>query len=244
MIVAVRAFLAVARLLIFLTAALNFASCLIWRAAWSLTTWRTESSLARATGAATIDVTTHRPISANRRIANLLFDEPLGRRVPRRPRFAHSGPDRGCRFRHDHHASQTDDAAQLAELGYESRFERRMGLWENFALGFTYLSPVVGVYSTFALAFVAGGPPMIWSIVIAGARPAAGRAGVLRDRRPVPGRRRRLPVGAAADRAPLGVDHRLDLRLGADRHGRQRVHRRGAVHRLAVRLHADPRRRR
>ena len=61
-----------------------------------------------------------------------------------------------------------DDAAQLAELGYESRFERRMGLWENFALGFTYLSPVVGVYSTFAIAFVAGGPPMIWSIVIAG----------------------------------------------------------------------------
>jgi amino acid transporter len=43
-----------------------------------------------------------------------------------------------------------------------------MGLWENFALGFTYLSPVVGVYSTFALAFTAGGPPMIWSIVIAG----------------------------------------------------------------------------
>jgi amino acid transporter len=64
--------------------------------------------------------------------------------------------------------AQTDDAAQLAELGYESHFERRMGLWENFALGFTYLSPVVGVYSTFALAFVAGGPPMIWSVVIAG----------------------------------------------------------------------------
>src|SRR3954469_11216419 len=59
------------------------------------------------------------------------------------------------------------DAEQLAELGYESRFERRMGLWENFALGFTYLSPVVGVYSTFALAFAAGGPPMIWSVVIA-----------------------------------------------------------------------------
>jgi amino acid transporter len=60
-----------------------------------------------------------------------------------------------------------DDAAQLAELGFESQFERRMGLWENFALGFTYLSPVVGVYSVFALGFVAGGPPMIWSIVIA-----------------------------------------------------------------------------
>ncbi len=62
----------------------------------------------------------------------------------------------------------TDDAARLAELGYESHFERRMGLMENFALGFTYLSPVVGIYSVFALGFVAGGPPMIWSIVIAG----------------------------------------------------------------------------
>ena len=61
-----------------------------------------------------------------------------------------------------------DDARQFAELGYESRFERKMGLWENFALGFTYLSPVVGVYSVWALAFVAGGAPMIWSIVIAG----------------------------------------------------------------------------
>src|SRR5215212_8185939 len=49
------------------------------------------------------------------------------------------------------------DADRLAALGYESHFERRMGLWENFSLGFTYLSPVVGVYSTFVLAFVAGG---------------------------------------------------------------------------------------
>jgi amino acid transporter len=58
--------------------------------------------------------------------------------------------------------------AQLAALGYEPRFERKMGPWENFALGFTYLSPVVGVYSTFAIAFVAGGPPAVWSIVLAG----------------------------------------------------------------------------
>src|ERR1700712_497918 len=42
-----------------------------------------------------------------------------------------------------------------------------MGLWENFALGFTYLSPAGGVYSVFALGFAAGGPPMIWSVVIA-----------------------------------------------------------------------------
>src|SRR4029079_18139130 len=60
------------------------------------------------------------------------------------------------------------DAERLAALGYESRFERKMGLWENFSLGFTYLSPVVGVYSTFAICFAVGGPPMIWSLLIAG----------------------------------------------------------------------------
>jgi hypothetical protein len=55
------------------------------------------------------------------------------------------------------------DAKRLEALGYKSHFERKMGLWENFSLGFTYLSPVVGVYSTFAICFAAGGPPMIWS---------------------------------------------------------------------------------
>jgi amino acid transporter len=54
------------------------------------------------------------------------------------------------------------DAAQLQALGYTAKFERSMSLWENFALGFTYLSPVVGVYSVFSLGMSAGGPPMFW----------------------------------------------------------------------------------
>jgi len=52
------------------------------------------------------------------------------------------------------------DAEQLAALGYDSTFNREMSLWENFSLGFTYLSPVVGIYSLFALALAACGPPM------------------------------------------------------------------------------------
>ncbi|GAB3560306.1 amino acid permease [Spelaeicoccus albus] len=64
--------------------------------------------------------------------------------------------------------STDDDAAQLAALGYESRFTRKMNVWENFSLGFTYLSPVVGVYSTFAISFMVGGPTLIWSILVAG----------------------------------------------------------------------------
>ena len=36
------------------------------------------------------------------------------------------------------------DADQLKALGYVSHFDRTMSKWENFSLGFTYLSPVVG----------------------------------------------------------------------------------------------------
>ena len=67
-------------------------------------------------------------------------------------------------------AAQRDrDDAQLHRLGYQSAFDRSMGLWQNFALGFTYLSPVVGVYTLFAVSLSGGGPPMFWSYVIVGA---------------------------------------------------------------------------
>ncbi|UUC50654.1 APC family permease [Pseudomonas citronellolis] len=66
-------------------------------------------------------------------------------------------------------AGVTDsDAEQLAALGYSSNFERSMSLWENFSLGFTYLSPVVGVYTLFGLCLAAGGPPMFWSYLLIG----------------------------------------------------------------------------
>jgi len=57
------------------------------------------------------------------------------------------------------------DSAQLLALGYTSKFDRSISLWENFALGFTYLSPVVGVYTVFALALTTGGPPMFWTYI-------------------------------------------------------------------------------
>jgi amino acid transporter len=62
-----------------------------------------------------------------------------------------------------------DDAAQLAALGFQSDFKRDMSLWANFSLGFTYLSPVVGIYTVFAFALATAGPPMFWSLLIAGA---------------------------------------------------------------------------
>ena len=60
------------------------------------------------------------------------------------------------------------DAEQLRSLGYVSHFDRSISIWENFALGFTYLSPVVGVYTIFATTFAAGGPPMWWTYLFVG----------------------------------------------------------------------------
>jgi amino acid transporter len=69
----------------------------------------------------------------------------------------------------DHSVPGVDhDAEQLKALGYVSHFDRTMSKWENFSLGFTYLSPVVGVYTIFASAFVAGGPPMWWTYLLVG----------------------------------------------------------------------------
>ena len=61
-----------------------------------------------------------------------------------------------------------DESAHLEALGYTSQFRRDMSPWANFALGFTYLSPVVGIYTLFAIALATGGPPMIWWLVIVG----------------------------------------------------------------------------
>ena len=60
------------------------------------------------------------------------------------------------------------DEAGLASLGYDSEFRRDMSPWANFALGFTYLSPVVGIYTVFAVSLALAGPPMIWSLIIVG----------------------------------------------------------------------------
>lgn len=64
---------------------------------------------------------------------------------------------------------EDEDLAQLKALGFSSEFKRDMSPWANFSLGFTYLSPVVGIYTVFAFALATAGPPMIWSLLIVGA---------------------------------------------------------------------------
>ncbi|EMY32510.1 amino acid permease-associated region [Arthrobacter crystallopoietes BAB-32] len=64
-----------------------------------------------------------------------------------------------------------EDAEHLASLGYsyDQQFKREMTFWGNVSLGFTYLSPVVGIYSLFAASLGIAGPPMFWSLIIVGA---------------------------------------------------------------------------
>ena len=58
------------------------------------------------------------------------------------------------------------DEARLAELGYRQELSRVMTLFENFSVAFCYLSPVVGIYSLYALSLGTAGPAFIWLIPI------------------------------------------------------------------------------
>src|ERR1700694_2088080 len=58
-------------------------------------------------------------------------------------------------------ATQTEDAA-LESLGYNPQLNRVLGLFANFSVAFTYLSPMVGIYSLFLLGVGTGGPAYVW----------------------------------------------------------------------------------
>src|ERR1700759_3910785 len=54
------------------------------------------------------------------------------------------------------------DDARLESLAYQPQLHRVLGLFSNFAVAFTYLSPMVGIYSLFALGLGSGGPVYLW----------------------------------------------------------------------------------
>ena len=60
----------------------------------------------------------------------------------------------------------TEDDARLASLGYRPQLNRVLGLFANFSVAFTYLSPMVGIYSLFVLGVGTGGPAYLWLLFI------------------------------------------------------------------------------
>jgi len=59
------------------------------------------------------------------------------------------------------------DAARLAELGYPQELSRRLRFFDNAALGFAAISPVVGLYAVVFVGTVVAGPAWVWVLPIA-----------------------------------------------------------------------------
>jgi len=62
-------------------------------------------------------------------------------------------------------AAPTDEDSRLRALGYRPELRRVLGLFDNFSIAFSYLSPMVGVYSLFVLGAGSAGPSYIWLMV-------------------------------------------------------------------------------
>lgn len=62
--------------------------------------------------------------------------------------------------------SETQDSEALSDLGYQQELPRVLKLWTNWALGFAFISPVVGLYTVVALGAATAGPAWVWTIPI------------------------------------------------------------------------------
>jgi amino acid transporter len=54
----------------------------------------------------------------------------------------------------------------LERFGYQQQLSRVLSLFDNFAVAFSYLSPMVGIYSLYTLGLGTGGARYIWTIPV------------------------------------------------------------------------------
>jgi hypothetical protein len=55
-----------------------------------------------------------------------------------------------------------EDSNDLARFGYKQQLQRTLNLFSTFGLAFSYISPVVGVYTLFGLGLTSSGGSFIW----------------------------------------------------------------------------------
>ena len=60
--------------------------------------------------------------------------------------------------------SRDDD--RLSALGYRQELSRVLSLFDNFSVAFSYLSPMVGIYSLYVIGIGMGGPRYIWTMPV------------------------------------------------------------------------------
>lgn len=58
------------------------------------------------------------------------------------------------------------EADRLSHLGYRQELSRVLSLFDNFSVAFSYLSPMVGIYSLYALGIGTGGPRYLWTMPV------------------------------------------------------------------------------
>ena len=58
------------------------------------------------------------------------------------------------------------EESRLQDLGYRQELSRVLSKFASFSVAFTYLSPMVGIYSLFVLGIGTGGPRYIWLMLI------------------------------------------------------------------------------
>jgi hypothetical protein len=58
------------------------------------------------------------------------------------------------------------DEGVLESFGYKQELKRSLSFWTNFAVGFAFISPVVGLYAIISLATFAAGPAWVWALFI------------------------------------------------------------------------------
>jgi amino acid transporter len=54
----------------------------------------------------------------------------------------------------------------IASFGYQPQFKRVLGLFADFALGYSYMSPLAGFYALFAYALTTAGPAYFWTLPV------------------------------------------------------------------------------
>jgi amino acid transporter len=60
----------------------------------------------------------------------------------------------------------TKSPDRLADFGYRQELSRVLSLFDNFSVAFSYLSPMVGIYSLYTLGLATGGPRYIWTMPV------------------------------------------------------------------------------
>jgi amino acid transporter len=64
-------------------------------------------------------------------------------------------------------AALLDDDQRLHELGYPRKLSRRLTWFDNFAVSFTIINIIAGVFTGFGVGFGAGGPrTLVWGWIV------------------------------------------------------------------------------